>query len=475
MAYFQKMMQWLGNAPGRGRRGGALAQHAVAMSGMLLVSASCVEDGSRDGSLGVERGGEHSAQLERWVESRFHDFVKQADGSVEIDSCELDVASPNTVGLRFRELGIPQGATIDSARVQFVADARSPQDNAQVEIEALEADDPGGLAPEVILGMPPTSNSLSWQVPSWEEGGRTSRQQTPQLAGLLQRIVDRDGWELGNGIALRLSGTGGRAVRGSCDGHDAPKLTVDYSWTGDPPPQERIRTIMSSAAANNSDGTTGWIGPPMSTLPGDVEVLFLHGRATLPLELDGWTRLAECFEAPDGGGGCMTAADCTQWGDDGVHCLSLPQAEIGTVVFSRVVGWDEPEGTLWTPISDEPMWSMSVLLRGVDTTHPMRDWAGTSNDGFAGGRVPTVYGEPGDLLLSSFAIGASLTDTSLEEAFSLPPELTAVSYGISPHGDGWLASRPLGTLGETVAYETMGSGAASNEDVLISLTIRPAP
>lgn len=60
-----------------------------------------------------------------------------------------------------------------------------------------------------------TSQSVSWNLPSsaganaWLSGDRGLNQRTPDLRHVIQEVLDRAGWVLGNGLAFLLQQTDG--------------------------------------------------------------------------------------------------------------------------------------------------------------------------------------------------------------------------------------------------------------------------
>jgi hypothetical protein len=64
-----------------------------------------------------------------------------------------------------------------------------------------------------------TSASVSWSPEPWEVAGeRSARQRTPDLAALIQEVVDRPDWHEGNALVLLISGSGGERGAWSYDG-----------------------------------------------------------------------------------------------------------------------------------------------------------------------------------------------------------------------------------------------------------------
>ena len=87
-----------------------------------------------------------------------------------------------------------------------------------------------------------TVENAVWDIPEWvDEGDAGPAQQTPELAAIVQEIVNRGDWAAGNSMAFILepsgdtinetSSSGGReaeASEGSGSGTQAAVLTVVY-------------------------------------------------------------------------------------------------------------------------------------------------------------------------------------------------------------------------------------------------------
>ncbi len=111
-----------------------------------------------------------------------------------------------TAGLRFRDLYIPKGATIDSAFIIVHShEAKTAEDVADLTI-ACEATDNAETFNEsdLIDSRTLTTAQLNWVVD--EPWGLWTPHSTPDLKDLVQEVVDRDGWESGNAIAFIILG-----------------------------------------------------------------------------------------------------------------------------------------------------------------------------------------------------------------------------------------------------------------------------
>ena len=111
-----------------------------------------------------------------------------------------------TTGIRFREVYIPKGAVIDSAFIVLTShEGKSAEDVARITLVGEAADHAETYTEDALIAARPfTTASLLWEVSEeWELWG-TYR--TPNLKGIVQEIVDRNGWESGNPIAFMLLG-----------------------------------------------------------------------------------------------------------------------------------------------------------------------------------------------------------------------------------------------------------------------------
>jgi hypothetical protein len=72
---------------------------------------------------------------------------------------------------------------------------------------------------------------VSWpQIAGWTQvGAHGDAQRTPNIAAIIQEIVDRGGWTSGNALALIVTGSGKRVAE-AYDGvqNAAPLLHVEY-------------------------------------------------------------------------------------------------------------------------------------------------------------------------------------------------------------------------------------------------------
>jgi len=125
------------------------------------------------------------------------------------------------VGLRFANefYTIPQGATIDSAFIQFsVKDTAAGATPCTLSIAGESADNSAAFTSVKggISSRTKTTAVVTWIVPSWTSlKARSADQRTPDLKSIVQEVVNRTGWTARSHISLIVNGTGGTGVRGA--------------------------------------------------------------------------------------------------------------------------------------------------------------------------------------------------------------------------------------------------------------------
>jgi hypothetical protein len=222
--------------------------------------------------LHVEYRHESLSTIEVRVGSGLDDAEEARSGAVYLDSSDVELvydsyesAGDQTVGLRFPTPGIPAGAVIHTAYVQFQADETdSVPTSLAIHGEASDDAAPFSASARDISSRPTTSASISWTPPAWAEVGQAGpAQRTPDLSAVIQEIVDRPGWSYDHALALIFRGTGARTAE-SWEGNAAaaPLLHVEYStaedWTFAYLPDTQHYTQYESLSSRFID-QTAWI------------------------------------------------------------------------------------------------------------------------------------------------------------------------------------------------------------------------
>lgn len=159
------------------------------------------------------------------------DARETASGTVETGDAELVAGAGDLVGLRF-PLHLDPGARILSARLQLSAASASLQ-SASIRIEAQASVDAPPFQELVgnLSFRQRGEEDVLWLTEDWvHAGARGPRQQSPDLASILQEVVDRAGWSSGNALVLLLSAEDGQRVLRSADqpGASGAQLTIEY-------------------------------------------------------------------------------------------------------------------------------------------------------------------------------------------------------------------------------------------------------
>jgi MSHA biogenesis protein MshQ len=165
-----------------------------------------------------------------------------SDGDMYRDSTDLElgydgfVGGLQFVGMRFRSVNIPQGATINSAYIEFEAD-ETDAGTTNLIIYGDADDSPNQFANNAgnISGRNKTTASVSWSPSAWNS--ENDLHQTADIAPIIQEIVNRSGWVANNNLAIIVApGTGcsSSSCQRTAESHDgesgsAPLLVVNYS------------------------------------------------------------------------------------------------------------------------------------------------------------------------------------------------------------------------------------------------------
>lgn len=186
-----------------------------------------------DGSSSTEEG-----TLNKRVATGNDDAEEATNGNMYLTSSDLELvydsyqsAGNQQVGIRFTNLGIPQGATITNAYIEFTTD-ESTTGGCNVSIYGHDVNNAGQFTSTNgnISGRTKTSASVSWSPSGWSSVG--SKHQTPDIKAVVQEIVNRSGWNSGNSMAFIITGSGKRTAESyNGSSSNAPLLHVEYSYT----------------------------------------------------------------------------------------------------------------------------------------------------------------------------------------------------------------------------------------------------
>jgi MSHA biogenesis protein MshQ len=165
------------------------------------------------------------------------------DGDMYRDSTDLEfgfddfVDGLQIVGLRFQNVNIPQGATINSAYIVFETDESDSGATTLVIFgeDTDSANQFSSVAYNISNNRAKTSAAVNWTPSAWNT--ISALHQTPDLSRIIQEIVDRAGWLANNNLVLIVEPGSGcltttcQRTAESYDGerNNGPLLVVDYT------------------------------------------------------------------------------------------------------------------------------------------------------------------------------------------------------------------------------------------------------
>jgi hypothetical protein len=152
------------------------------------------------------------------------------DNSSDLE-LSFDGSKEQLVGMRFTGVGVPAGATITNAYIQFTVD-ETDSGSGSLTIRGHDVGDAPAFTTSSynVSSRAKTDASASWQPAAWTSVGASgSDQRTPDLSAIIGEIVARGDWSSGNDMVIMIEGSGERTAE-SYNGSSskAPKLHIDY-------------------------------------------------------------------------------------------------------------------------------------------------------------------------------------------------------------------------------------------------------
>ena len=160
-----------------------------------------------------------------------------SSGTMNLNSPSLELGEDNfagsgdaqMIGLRFDNVAVPQGATINRAFLRFTA-AASTSAFTSLRIYGEATDDaPSFTTTNSDASSRTTSaNIVGWvNVAAWTSGNTYD---SPDLSNIVMDIVHRSGWASGQAMAFLINGSGHRdAVSFDASSTGAPQLIIEYA------------------------------------------------------------------------------------------------------------------------------------------------------------------------------------------------------------------------------------------------------
>lgn len=162
--------------------------------------------------------------------SQSSDDALQDGTSVSLTGTTPTVNATNRyLGLRWLNVTIPPGSTINTASITFSIPSAA-NDDPDLDIWGHDTDDAPTFTTtnNDISSRTPTTATVTWTATGIGTGLKTS----PDLAAIFQEIIDRPGWASGNDIAVICKGRSSNSFRTDAfDGSTGnyPTVNIDYT------------------------------------------------------------------------------------------------------------------------------------------------------------------------------------------------------------------------------------------------------
>jgi hypothetical protein len=155
---------------------------------------------------------------------------------MDLSSSDLELVRESNnqiIGIRFHNVIVPHKLTITNAYILFTTD-ETDSESTSLTLWGEDVDDAKVYEniDKNISDRSKTSASVDWNdIPAWGTVGETGvKQQSPDISGIVQEIVNRGGWDSGKSMAFIIEGLGKRVAE-SYNGSSskAPLLHIEYT------------------------------------------------------------------------------------------------------------------------------------------------------------------------------------------------------------------------------------------------------
>jgi Secretion system C-terminal sorting domain len=163
-------------------------------------------------------------------------IVNLTSGDIELllEGPHLGPYTAQIVGLRFNNLNIPNGATINNAHIQFTSESSANVDPSSIDIYGEASDNAitfSNMLNNISSRTKTSASILGWSPLAWTSTGVSGpNQRTPNIAAVVQEIVNRPGYTSSSAISILFEGTGRRlAVSFETNPLQAAEMCITYS------------------------------------------------------------------------------------------------------------------------------------------------------------------------------------------------------------------------------------------------------
>lgn len=170
------------------------------------------------------------------------DDARENSGTMGLTAATMSLGgAPVNLGFRFLNVTVPQGATINTGTkmtVNVVSTAADNPGGCAVMLEDADNAATFTTASNNITNRTKTS-SVTWSGTDIGAGAKD----TPDLAALVQKVVNRAGWASGNAMVVIIDGVAGSDM--TVTAYDetpasAATLTIDYTATAGGVPRQAM-------------------------------------------------------------------------------------------------------------------------------------------------------------------------------------------------------------------------------------------
>jgi len=189
---------------------------------------------------------DHSTTRDRWVAERNSPSITSSDLEMPNDGDEHQV-----IGLRFTGLSMPQGATIESAYIEFVSDGSS-SDSVELIIQGEDASNSLTFETERenLSGRTLTDASINWNISSTDDWEDNHRYLSPDVTSIVREII-ASGWTTDNAMTFVIKGSSNMRDNES----DKDKRRRTYSFSSSNGDTDKLRTPRLIVKVSASDQT----------------------------------------------------------------------------------------------------------------------------------------------------------------------------------------------------------------------------
>lgn len=153
-------------------------------------------------------GGDDAEEYRGATDSRPDGYMDRSSSDLEL--CTQATDNKQMVGLIFRNVLIPAGATITNAYIQFTCDDNDNREGPlPIDIWGIKEANTSAPFLETLFNCtsrPNTTATVNWQAPVWLiKNERGPLEATPDLKEIVQEIIDLSGWIPGNNVGFKFA------------------------------------------------------------------------------------------------------------------------------------------------------------------------------------------------------------------------------------------------------------------------------